>query len=146
MFEKGFVTCHVMSGKPRPDFYAVCGTDGSQCEGGSDDDKNERGSFPSGHASTYFAIATFLSLYLVRLVFKRIGHSVNFVPYVLAWLPLIPAAYVGATRVYDHEYVDVMCAMDDYQTFHRGRRCWCIDRSVCCMVFLCNFDLKLRQG
>jgi len=95
VFFTGFIK--IFAGELRPNYLS------------HGDSKDERGSFPSGHASVMFQGMTFLSLWMCGKfgLFKKAGGHVwqQFIIFV----PLIAAGLVALTRIrdYHHNFVDI---------------------------------------
>lgn len=102
------------TGRLRPHFYEKCGFDIELLEC-TEDDKEERLSFPSGHAFLAFSSMTVLSFYLYGKAYGRMrkaGHadwSVRIYT-LLALTPMIWAFYVSACIYQDnwHHAADVV--------------------------------------
>lgn len=117
----GFITDALKdaTGRPRPDFFWRCFTDGKDvydntgnvaCHGGKRQFVNDGyRSFPSGHTSWSFAGLVFFSLYLAGKIraFDRKGHVTKICLVILPWLA---ATFVGITLIDDywHHWNDVV--------------------------------------
>ncbi|CAK1588634.1 unnamed protein product [Parnassius mnemosyne] len=98
--------------RPRPDFFYRCFSNGVLtadliCTGEESDVIDGRKSFPSGHSSFAFCSLGFISIWLygkLRLIQSR-G-----IVFIMCTLPLIIAAFISITRVYDnrHHWQDVV--------------------------------------
>ncbi|XP_017222188.2 putative lipid phosphate phosphatase 3, chloroplastic isoform X1 [Daucus carota subsp. sativus] len=104
-------------GRPRPDFFWRCFPDGKElydqfgnvvCHGITNEIREGRKSFPSGHASWSFAGLGFLSLYLAGKL-KAFDQKGNVAKICIVLLPLLAAALVCVSRVDDywHHWQDV---------------------------------------
>lgn len=92
--------CYV--GRARPDFYALCGRDGSikNCPGVKESKvKDEFKSWPSGHSVTAMSGCLYLA-YFTQKVFK----SRNLYSSILPILLIILAVYIGSTRIRDFKH------------------------------------------
>jgi membrane-associated phospholipid phosphatase len=98
----------VTVGRPRPNFFSYCGYDPEikQCTAKALHRRDSRQSFPSGHASSSFAVATWMFL-LIGSVIPR-NTELWFV--LLKMLPLFVATFVAASRITDymHHVSDVV--------------------------------------
>jgi diacylglycerol diphosphate phosphatase/phosphatidate phosphatase len=91
-------------GALRPDFLSRCQPDPQgDCTGDPDLVRKGRDSFPSGHASLFFAGGAYLSLYLWgKLQPFRTDGSLWKILLILS--PLVAASLVGASRITDHRH------------------------------------------
>merc|ERR1712187_852633 len=112
-------------GRPRPDFFGRCIGNSNLppiasaikwaspgyplCTGSGYVMEQAYMSFPSGHSSTAFAGLSMLTLFLISR-FHLFKGSANGMQYMLAFAPLVIAAWVAATRVIDywHNPTDVI--------------------------------------
>ncbi|XP_052176626.1 lipid phosphate phosphatase 2-like [Diospyros lotus] len=106
-------------GRPRPNFFWRCFSDGMPVFNPSDMDvmctntnlkviKEGYKSFPSGHTSWSFAGLGFLSLYLSGKI-RAFDHRGNVVKVCIVIMPYLMAILVGVSRVSDywHHWTDV---------------------------------------
>lgn len=94
-----------MVGRPRPNFVALCGWNGSECTAETEDAMSAYQSFPSGHTSTMFSAHLPLTFYFLSRA--RRGSMVAALP---SLLPVLLASWVGITRIQDywHNWDDVL--------------------------------------
>ena len=106
------------AGSLRPNFYSLCGWNGTACIGPDDAIISARQSFPSGHASSAGAGLTYLALFLCHLArsmkfkasyLEAIAASVR----ITALLPVIFAVWISITRTIDyyHRFEDITAGL-----------------------------------
>lgn len=147
-----FVTASAkkMAGRPRPNFYAMCGWQNTSTTAGCMADQahvwEARQSFPSGHSSLAFSGLLFLTLLIMdksSLMSKKrkLPASVPTSAWnLLAFFPTFVAIWVAITRVVDfwHNYDDILagsaigaaCAMQAFAQRGRYTQAWFAERGV----------------
>lgn len=107
-----------MAGSLRPNFYSLCGWNGTACTGPDIAITSAHQSFPSGHASGAGAGLTYLSLFLCHVAKtvsakspfdEAISASVRLV----AVLPVLFALWIAITRTIDyyHRFEDITAGL-----------------------------------
>ena len=113
----GFVECAAINlfvtnfikksaGSLRPNFYAYCGWNGTQCNGPEAYVISARQSFPSGHASIAGAAMAYFSLFLIYTIeqsTKQVRQSaVSSSARIGAIFPVVFAIWIAITRTIDY--------------------------------------------
>lgn len=111
-------TTKKMAGSLRPNFYSLCGWNGTACTGPDIAVTSAHQSFPSGHASGAGVGLTYLSLFLCHLsknlTSKSSFHEVIAVSFrYVALLPIIFAVWISITRTIDyyHRFEDITAGL-----------------------------------
>jgi diacylglycerol diphosphate phosphatase/phosphatidate phosphatase len=107
-----------MAGSLRPNFYALCGWNGTACTGPQIEVMSAYQSFPSGHASGAGAGLTYLALFLCHLaaahpIQTRFHDACLQLMRLGALLPVLFAVWIAITRTIDyfHRFEDITAGL-----------------------------------